>query len=112
VFARFEETLKKATAFKIVQDHDKGPKNWLVQHTSRSDKIVWGQHQFQVMVDEDNGVFECECKQLEHTGMIVLISYTCSYHKITHYMSLTRASLILIRAILYALAACVHSCPS
>lgn len=70
VFARFEDTLKKATAFKITQDPARGQNSWLIQHTNRSNKIVWGQHQFHVTVDEDKEVFECECKQLEHTGMV------------------------------------------
>ncbi|WVZ52494.1 hypothetical protein U9M48_003548, partial [Paspalum notatum var. saurae] len=43
---RFEESMKYATAYKITHDHDGGVNNWVVQHTRRSNKIVWGQHQF------------------------------------------------------------------
>lgn len=69
VFNRFEEAMKSATAFRITQDPERGEHAWLVCHTSTSKKIVWGQHQFQVTVDQESGLLTCECKRLEHTGM-------------------------------------------
>jgi hypothetical protein len=46
-----------------------GANDWVVQHTTRSKKIVWGQHQFKVTAHEESGKYTCECKHWEHTGM-------------------------------------------
>ena len=70
VMNRFEESMKYATAYKIARDPDGGVNDWVVQHTKRSNRIVWGQHEFKVMVDIEAGSYTCECKQLEHTGML------------------------------------------
>ncbi|WVZ84433.1 hypothetical protein U9M48_031466 [Paspalum notatum var. saurae] len=70
VINRFEESMKCSTAYKIVRDPDGGPDDYLVQHTSRSNKIVWGQHQFKVKADVETGKYFCECKQWEHTGLL------------------------------------------
>ncbi|WVZ89459.1 hypothetical protein U9M48_035862 [Paspalum notatum var. saurae] len=68
VMNRFEESIKYATAYKITRDPDGGVNYWVVQHTKRSNKIVWGQHQFKVFADVEAGRYKCECKQWEHTG--------------------------------------------
>ncbi|WVZ84959.1 hypothetical protein U9M48_031925, partial [Paspalum notatum var. saurae] len=65
----FEESMKYATAYKIARDPDGGVNDWVVQHTKRSNRIVWGQHEFKVMVDIEAGRYTCECKQWEHTGL-------------------------------------------
>ncbi|XP_020404390.1 protein FAR1-RELATED SEQUENCE 5-like [Zea mays] len=70
VMNKFHESLKYATAYKISHDPDGGVNEWVVQHTSRSNRIVWGQHQFKVMADVDAGKYECECKHWEHTGLL------------------------------------------
>jgi hypothetical protein len=69
VMNKFHESLKYATAYKITHDPDGGVNDWVVQHTSRSNKIVWRQHQFKVMADVEARKYECECKHWEHTGM-------------------------------------------
>ncbi|WVZ93382.1 hypothetical protein U9M48_039365 [Paspalum notatum var. saurae] len=69
VMSRFEESMKYATAYKITHDPDGGANDWVVQHTKRSNKIVWGQHQFKVFADVEVGRYKCECKQWEHTGL-------------------------------------------
>jgi hypothetical protein len=79
VYARWEETLVKASAYRVTNDIEKGENCWLVQHTKRSEKIVWGQHQFQVYVNKETGEFTCECKTWEHTSKAVyeyLYAYT------------------------------------
>lgn len=78
VFGRFEESMKSATAFRIVEDPDRGRHSWLVKHTSTSGKIVWGQHQFRVTVNEETGLLACECKQWEHTRMLYILLCLCS----------------------------------
>jgi hypothetical protein len=72
VMNRFEESIKDATAYRISLGPDGGANDWLVQHTLRSKKIVWEQHQFRVMADVEAGKFKCECKQWEHTGKLEL----------------------------------------
>lgn len=37
VFAKFEDTLKDATAYKAVEDRDRCPNGWQVQHQNHSD---------------------------------------------------------------------------
>jgi hypothetical protein len=44
VMNRFEEAMKYATAYKISQDREGGPNDWVVQDTNRSCRIVWGQY--------------------------------------------------------------------
>jgi hypothetical protein len=70
VMSRFEESMKYATAYKIVPDPEGGLDDFLVRHTNRSNKIVWGQHEFKVKAEVDAGKYCCECKQWEHTGMV------------------------------------------
>jgi hypothetical protein len=92
VMNKFQESLKYATAYKITHDPDGGVNDWVVQHTSRSNKIVWGQHQFKVMADEEARKYECECKHWEHTGMSywVIVVKNCliimSENKRTHFL--------------------------
>jgi hypothetical protein len=67
VMNRFEEAMKYATTYKISQDPEGGPNDWVVQHTNRSCRIVWGQHQFKIVANVDDGKYSCECKNWEHT---------------------------------------------
>jgi hypothetical protein len=46
VYARWEEILVKASEYRVTNDIVKGENYWLVQHTKRSKKIVWGQQYF------------------------------------------------------------------
>jgi cytoskeletal protein RodZ len=54
VMNRFEEAMKYAAAYKISQDPEGGPNDWVVQHTNRSYRIVWGQHQFKVVANVEH----------------------------------------------------------
>jgi hypothetical protein len=42
VMNKFQESLKYATAFKIMHDQEGGANDWVVQHTTRSKKIMRG----------------------------------------------------------------------
>jgi hypothetical protein len=68
VMNRFEDAIKYATAYKISQELEGGPNDWVVQHTNRSCIIVWGQHQFKVVANVDDSKYTCECKNWEHKG--------------------------------------------
>jgi hypothetical protein len=56
VMNRFHESLKYATAYKIAHDLDGGVNDWVVHHTTRSNKIVWGQHQFKVSLRRPDNI--------------------------------------------------------
>jgi hypothetical protein len=70
VMNRFQESIKYATAYRIDRDLDGDVNDWMVQHTTRSNKIVWGQHQLKIRADVDFGKYSCECKQWEHTCVL------------------------------------------
>jgi hypothetical protein len=42
IMTRFQETVKYATAYRIDCDTDGDVNDWVVKHTTRSNKIVWG----------------------------------------------------------------------
>jgi hypothetical protein len=65
--------LKYASAYKIMHDLDGGVNDWVVQHTTRSKKILWGLHQFKVTTDVESRKYTCECKHWEHTCMLYSI---------------------------------------
>ncbi|WVZ64500.1 hypothetical protein U9M48_014004 [Paspalum notatum var. saurae] len=72
VMNRFEESMKYATAYKISRDPDGYENDWVVQYTKRSNRIVWGQHQFKVFADVEAGRYTCECKQWAHVGLFCI----------------------------------------
>ena len=67
VFADFKETLYHSTAFRAERCPE-NPTKYLVHHYNRSDAFDWARHNFQVVADEQKGVYECECKLWTHTG--------------------------------------------
>jgi hypothetical protein len=54
VMTRFQETVKYATAYRIDRDTEGDVNDW-VKHTTRSNKIVSGQHQFKIRADVEAG---------------------------------------------------------
>ena len=67
VFADFKEKLYRSTAFRAERCPE-NPTKYLVHHYNRSDAFDWARHNFQVVADEEKGVYECECKLWTHTG--------------------------------------------
>jgi hypothetical protein len=67
VFADFRETHYRSTAFRSEQSAD-NPIKYLVRHYNQSDDFDWARHEFQVVADVTNGIYECECKLWTHTG--------------------------------------------
>ena len=41
---------------------------YLVRQYNQSDDFDWARHEFQVIADVANGIYECECKLWTHTG--------------------------------------------
>jgi hypothetical protein len=67
----------RAGAYTVSSDRERQPGIFLVQHTKRSKKIVWGQHQFRVRADKIAEEFTCECKTWEHIGNVRLMLFIC-----------------------------------
>nr|XP_020164179.1 protein FAR1-RELATED SEQUENCE 5-like [Aegilops tauschii subsp. strangulata] len=63
VFADFEETLYRSTAFRA-ERCPKNPTKYLVHHYNRSDAFDWARHNFQVVADEKKGVYEQTAMEL------------------------------------------------
>nr|XP_040253461.1 protein FAR1-RELATED SEQUENCE 1-like [Aegilops tauschii subsp. strangulata] len=66
VFADFKETLYRTTAFRAERCPE-NPTKYLVHHYNRSYAFDGARHNFQVVADEQKGVYECECKLWTHT---------------------------------------------
>uniref|UniRef100_K4AM20 Protein FAR1-RELATED SEQUENCE n=1 Tax=Setaria italica TaxID=4555 RepID=K4AM20_SETIT len=76
VFNDFEKKIIDCTVFNIEDDPIEGENCYFVTHTNRSSKISWGQHQFKVNANKENGDFHCECKEWQHTEHCILRRYT------------------------------------
>ncbi|KAM0923774.1 hypothetical protein ACQ4PT_005301 [Festuca glaucescens] len=68
VYSVFRERQYHSTAFRIKTCQD-NPKNYLVHHYNQSKEFAWSRHEFQVLADEVEGRYKCECKLWEHTGL-------------------------------------------
>ena len=74
VYQEYKKQYQNSTAFIIRPDPDPQMSNvWLVKHEGGGGSFCWAQHEFKVVADKDNGDYRCECKQWEHTGMVVLL---------------------------------------
>ena len=60
--------MNHCTTFDIENDPIEGENCYLVTHTNRSSNISWGQHQFEVRENKENGDFHCECEEWQHIG--------------------------------------------
>ena len=67
VFAEFEQTHYRNIAFRS-EHSPHNPTKYLVRHYDQSDNFDWARHEFQVVVDVTNGIYECECKLWTHIG--------------------------------------------
>nr|TKV94263.1 hypothetical protein SEVIR_9G282400v2 [Setaria viridis] len=82
VFKDFEKKMIDCTAFDIEDNPIEGETCYLVTHTNRSSKISWGQHQFKVRANKENGEFHCECKEWQHTVHILSWLFSIPQHYI------------------------------
>ncbi|WVZ70134.1 hypothetical protein U9M48_018826 [Paspalum notatum var. saurae] len=57
VFKDFERKMVLCSAYNIEDDVQTGCHAYLVQHTNKTNKISWGQHQFKVHADKNRGEF-------------------------------------------------------
>ena len=61
------KTLFESGAFQIKHSTEH-PTKYYVHHYNQEKKFAWSRHEFQVVADETNGEYECECKLFNHTG--------------------------------------------
>ena len=66
VYNLFRERLFESGAFRIKQSTEH-PTKYYVHHYNQEKKFAWSRHEFQVVADETNGEYECECKFFDHT---------------------------------------------
>ncbi|KAE8774114.1 hypothetical protein D1007_53539 [Hordeum vulgare] len=59
------------------------PTKYLINHY-RPGAFAWSRHEFQVVADEKNGVYECECKLWTHTGLFC-VHVVCMLHHVRVY---------------------------
>jgi len=74
VYQEYKKQYNNSTMFVIEPDPDPRVKNgWLVKHENGEGSFCWAQHAFMVVADKDAGEYSYECKQWEHTCMVVLL---------------------------------------
>jgi hypothetical protein len=81
VYKKYKETYMNNTASHIMVDkeHENG---YLVTHTNESRKYAWYQHSFKVVANVEVGIFECECRTWEHTGMLLRCIYVIIHYDV------------------------------
>ena len=70
VYSVFRDRQFESTGFRIKVPDPHKPTEFLVHHANRSRVFAWSRHEFRVLADSDEGIFKCECKMWEHTGML------------------------------------------
>ena len=74
VYQEYKKQYNNSKAFVIEPDPDPKVKDgWLVKLENGESNFCWAQHAFRVVADKDAGEYSCECKQWEHTGMVLLL---------------------------------------
>jgi hypothetical protein len=72
VYQEYKREYQNSTAFTIRPDPNTEKSNrWLVKHEQGEGSFCCAQHEFKVTADKDSGEYKCECKQWEHTGMLI-----------------------------------------
>ena len=59
-----------STAF-IIEPDPHVRNGYFVKHQKGEGSFCWARHAFKVIADKEASEYLCECKQLEHTSMIV-----------------------------------------
>ena len=74
VCQEYKKQYNNSTTFVIEPNPDPRVTNgWLVKHENGEGSFCWAQHEFKVVADKEAGEYSCECKQWEHTGMMLLM---------------------------------------
>ena len=74
VYQEYKKQYNNSTTFVTEPNPDPRVKNgWLMKHENGEGSFCWAQHEFKVVADKEAGEYSCECKQWEHTGMMLLM---------------------------------------
>ena len=71
VYTEMRNRMRKATLFRVKCTAE--PTKYLAYYHNKPDhddeeRFSWSKHEFQVVADPENEIYECECKLLTHTG--------------------------------------------
>ena len=71
VYTEMRTRMRKAMLF--CAKHTKEPTKYLVYYHNKAghddeERFAWSKHEFQVVADPDNEIYECECKLWTHTS--------------------------------------------
>ena len=69
--ADFKDTHYHSIAFRAEQYPD-NPTKYHIHRYNRTDPFDWARHEFHVVADVENGVYECKSKLWTHTGTVRL----------------------------------------
>ncbi|XP_066392231.1 protein FAR1-RELATED SEQUENCE 1-like [Miscanthus floridulus] len=73
MYQEYKREYANSTAFLIEPNPDPEVMNgYLVRHEKGAGSFCWAQYAFKVVADKEAGVYECECKQWEHTGLFCM----------------------------------------
>jgi hypothetical protein len=73
VYLEYRYTYDKSTTFRIDVNPDV-PHGYLMRHQQGGGggkDFCWANHVFRVHADVENGYYQCECRQWEHTYMTI-----------------------------------------
>ena len=70
-YTEMRNRMRKATLFHAKRTAE--PTKYLVYYHNKAghddeERFAWSKHEFQVLADPDNEIYECECKLWTHTG--------------------------------------------
>uniref|UniRef100_K3XQJ5 Protein FAR1-RELATED SEQUENCE n=1 Tax=Setaria italica TaxID=4555 RepID=K3XQJ5_SETIT len=72
VYQEYKKQYGNSTTFVIEPNPDLEVRNgYLVTHEKGMRSFCWARYAFRVVEDKEAGVYECKCKQWEHTGKLV-----------------------------------------
>jgi hypothetical protein len=71
VYNEYKREYANSTSFVIEPDPDVEC-GYLVKHEKGTGVFCWAQHTFKVLADKKEGIYKCECKQWEHTGLFCM----------------------------------------
>ena len=71
VYTEMRTRMRKATLFRAKPTAE--PTKYLVYYHNKAghddeERFSWSKHEFQVVADPENEIYECECKLWTHTG--------------------------------------------
>lgn len=70
MFEQLGQFIIEGTAYNVT-DIEKG-KKYLTTHNNETKREKWSRVVYEVTIKDDDAEYECECRQFEHMGMILM----------------------------------------